>query len=88
MKFKIIEDGKEILCDIVMTFKDDGNNVNYIVYTDGTKDENGDLEIYASRYEIDDGKYILNPIEKDSEWNLIDLMLESKNKEVDKYDKN
>lgn len=86
MNFKIIEDEKEVICDIVMTFKDEGNNVNYIVYTDGTKDENGDLEIYASRYDINNGQYVLNPIEKDSEWNLIDIMLESKSKEVEKHD--
>lgn len=85
MNFKIIENGKEIVCDIVMTFRDEGNNINYIVYTDGTKDSFGDLEIYASRYEIINERYILNPIEKESEWNLIDMMLEAKSKEVNKY---
>lgn len=82
MKFKIFQDGKEIVCDIIMTFRDGANNIDYIVYTDGTKDENGDLEIYASRYEVKDNNYILNPIEKESEWNLIDLMLEAYSKEV------
>ena len=81
MKFDIIDNDKKITCDIVMTFKDDNNNISYIVYTDGTKDSNGDLEIYASRYTLEDGNYVLNPIENDSEWNLIDNMLESKGKE-------
>ena len=80
MKFKIFDGGKEVICDIVMTFKND--NIDYIVYTDGTKDENGDLEIYASRYVLNGDKYILNPIEKDSEWNLVDEMLESVDREV------
>ena len=81
MKFKIIDSGKEISCDIIMTFKDEGNNISYIVYTDGTKDKDGDLEIYASRYVIENGDYILNPIENEYEWNLVDNVLESKSKE-------
>lgn len=78
MNFKVIENDKEIECDILLTFSDDNNNVNYIVYTDGTKDENGELEVYASRYEKKDGDLILNAIQDESEWNLIDNMLESK----------
>ena len=76
MKFKIIEDNNEIICDIVMNFRDDNNDINYIVYTDGTKDSDGELEIYASRYIIENNNYILNPIENDYEWDLIDNMLE------------
>ena len=78
MNFKIIESGKEIDCEIVTVFRDENNDINYIVYTDGTKDENGELEIYASRYVEGDGNYILQAIENESEWNLIDNMLESK----------
>ena len=82
MNFKIIEDGKEIVCDIVLTFRDDNNDINYIVYTDGTKDEKGELEIYASRYIIDNNYYLLKEIEHDYEWDLIDNMLEAKYKEI------
>jgi len=83
MNFKIIENGKEIVCDIVLTFRDDNNDINYIVYTDGTKDETGELEIYASRYVIDNNQYVLKGIENDYEWNLIDNMLEAKYKEIE-----
>ena len=83
MNFKIIENGKEIVCDIVLTFRDDNNDINYIVYTDGTKDETGELEIYASRYVIDNNQYVLKDIENDYEWNLIDNMLEAKYKEIE-----
>lgn len=83
MDFKIIEDGKEITCDILLTFKDENNDINYIVYTDGTKDDEGDLEIYASRYTVKDKDFYLEEIKTESEWNLIDNMLESKYKELD-----
>ena len=82
MNFKIIEDGKEIVCDIVLTFRDDNNNINYIVYTDGTKDADGELELYASRYKQIDDSFILEEIVNDYEWDLIDNMLESKYKEI------
>lgn len=81
MNFQIIEDGKEINCKIVLTFRDNNNDINYIIYTDGTKDENGELELYASRYVKDGNNYSLKEIEFDYEWDLIDNMLESKSKE-------
>ena len=83
MNFKIIDGEKEIRCNILLTFKDEGNNINYIVYTDGTKDEQGNFKNYASRYILDNGNYVLKNIEKDSEWDLIDNMIESKLKELD-----
>ena len=82
MNFKILDDGKEIVCDIVLTFRDDNNDINYIIYTDGTKDEDGELEIYASRYKMVEGSFILEEIVNDYEWDLIDNMLESKYKEI------
>jgi len=78
MKFKVVENGKEIECEIVLTFRDENNDINYIVYTDGTKDSDGELEVYASRYIQEDSNYILQAIENESEWNLIDNMIESK----------
>lgn len=84
MNFKVIQDGKEIICDIVLTFRDESNNINYVVYTDGTKDEAGELDVFASRYIIDNGTFILKEIKNEYEWDLIDNMLESKYKELDK----
>jgi len=77
-----MEDGKEVVCDIVLTFRDENNDINYIVYTDGTKDEEGELEIYASRYVIENDSYVLKDIESDYEWDLIDNMLDAKYKEL------
>ena len=69
-------------CDILLTFRDENNDINYIVYTDGTKDEDGELDIYASRYNLKGDNYYLEEIKYDYEWNLIDNMLESKYKEI------
>lgn len=76
MDFKVISDGNVVNCNIVMTFKE--NEINYIVYTDGTKDNNGNLELYASRYIILNNEYRLTPILSDREWDMV----ESKIKEM------
>ena len=84
MKFNVIDNnGKQIECDVIFTFKDDSNNISYIVYTDGTKDESGDLKIYSSRYVLENDNYILQAIENDYEWNMIDNMIASRFNEVD-----
>lgn len=83
MNFKILQNGKEIECKILLTFADESNGISYIIYTDGTRDSSGEEEIYASRYTLKDGNYILEAIQNDFEWDLIDNMLESKYKELD-----
>ena len=43
--FKIInEKGEEVVCDILFTFDSDETKKSYIVYTDNSKDENGNIE--------------------------------------------
>ena len=83
MNFKIIDNGKEIECEILLTFKAEKTNISYIVYTDGTKDANDEFEIYASRYSKKGNDFILEAIENEHEWDLIDEMLEAKFKEND-----
>ena len=86
MDFKIFKDNKEVECEIVFTFRDQNNGINYVVYTDGTLDENNELEIYASRYELQDGEYNLLEIETEYEWDLVDNMIEAKCREVGEND--
>lgn len=83
MNFKILYNEEEIECKILLTFKDEANDINYIVYNDGTRDFRDEEEIFASRYIIENGNFILQDIENDYEWDLIDNMLESKYKEID-----
>ena len=73
--FKVIDNNTEIVCTIVKLLNDESNRVNYIIYTDGTKDESGKDFLYASRYTKEGNDYILKPIENDYEWNFIDNML-------------
>lgn len=74
---KIIDDsGKEIEYEILMAFKWLRTNKNYIVYTDNTNDENGNLNVFAAIY-YPHGNSKLDSIETDEEWNEIDKRLRS-----------
>ena len=72
---KIIDDfGKEIEYEILIAFKWTKTNKNYIVYTDNTNDENGNLNIFAAiYYPQDDSK--LDAIETDEEWDEVERRL-------------
>ena len=73
--FKIVkEDGTTLVYRIIMAFKWLKTNKNYLVYTDDTLDENGNLNIYASIYYLDDDTK-LDPVETEEEWNEIDNRL-------------
>lgn len=67
----IDEDGKELKYEILMFFVWTKTNKNYIVYTDNTKDENNNLNIYAGIYKDDR----IDSIETDEEWDEIDKRL-------------
>ena len=82
--FTIIdEDGKKIICNVLFTFDSDETKKSYIVYTDNTKDEKGNIKVYASIYDpknTDDMELL--PIETDKEWRVIEKILESLQEEI------
>ncbi len=68
------ESGKNIECEILYLFDSDETNKSYIVYTDNTKTESGELKVYANIYNKNGGKELL-PIETEEEWNTIEAIL-------------
>lgn len=74
-RLKLIDDnGKEIEYEILIAFKWTKTNKNYIVYTDNTTDENGNLNVFAAIYYPHNSNK-LDPIETDEEWDEIDRRL-------------
>ena len=80
----IDENGNEVVYDVLFTFESEETNKNYIVYTDNTKDENGNIEVYASIYDPDDPKSRLEAIKTEKEWKVIETILETLQEEVKK----
>ena len=63
-KFEIInEKNEKETYEILKTFNID--NDNYIVYTDNTLTEQGNLDVIINKYEINDGNIVLLEIPED-----------------------
>lgn len=79
MTFKAINnEGVEVQYEVLFTFESEETGKKYIVYTDDTTDDAGNVKVYASTYIIegDQGdKYNLSPIETDKEWKVIETIL-------------
>lgn len=76
--FTIINDeGKEVTCEILFTFDSEETKKSYIVYTDNTTDEEGNVKVYASVYNKESVDAELLPIETEREWKIIETILES-----------
>ena len=77
-KFKIIDKkGKEIEFEVLFTFESDETKKNYMVYTDNTKDSDGNTRVYASIFEPNKEPLELLPVETEREWKVIETILES-----------
>ena len=76
MTFTVTDDaGKEVECEVLFTFESDETKKNYMVYTDNTTDEQGNTKVYASIYEPNQESTVLQPIETEKEWKIIQTIL-------------
>ncbi len=81
--FKVINNEKEeVVCNILFTFDSEETKKSYIVYTDNTTDENGNIQVYASIFNPEDPNTKLEPIETEKEWKVIETILETLQEEV------
>lgn len=71
--------GKEIECDVLFTFDSEDTKKSYIVYTDNTKDELGNIKVYANTYDPYSDSGDLGEIKTQEEWNLIEQIFASIN---------
>ena len=84
-KFTVINDeGIETECEVLFTFDSDETNKSYIVYTDNTKDEIGNVKVYASIFDPNSDTTKLEAITTNKEWNIIESILESLQEETQK----
>lgn len=70
MKEKItttLKNGKTIEYDVILTFKNNKNNKDYIVYTDNEIDKENKLKIYAAIYNPLTNEFVSVPESRD-EW--------------------
>lgn len=86
--FTITNDkGESLECEVILTIESDEYGKNYIVYTDHSMDENGNYRTYASIYDPTGKSLDLKAVETDEEWEMIESVLASAQKQVLKENK-
>ena len=86
-KFVVLdENGKQVECEPLFTFESEETKKQYVVYTDNTKDKDGNVRVFASIYKVTDKGGELLPIKSEKEWKVIETILESIQEESKKAD--
>lgn len=81
--FTMVNDkGESIECEVMLTIDSDEYGKSYIVYTDHTMDKDGGIRTYASIYDPTGASLDLKPIETSEEWDMIESVLASAQKQV------
>jgi uncharacterized protein YrzB (UPF0473 family) len=82
-KLVIKNDKGELMeCDVLFTFDSDETGKSYIAYTDNTKDEKGNIKVYANIYDPNGESLKLEPITTEKEWQAINNILISVQEKV------
>ena len=77
-KFVVLDEkGNKVECEPLFTFESEETKKNYVVYTDNSKDNEGNIRVFASIYNITDKGGQLLPIKTNKEWKVIETILES-----------
>ena len=77
-KFVVLdENGKKVECEPLFTFESEETKKQYVVYTDNSKDKDGNTRVFASIYNVTDKGGELLPIKTEKEWKVIETILES-----------
>ena len=84
-KFIVLdENGQEVVCEPLFTFESDETKKQYVVYTDNSKDESGNVRVFASIYNNKKEGGELLPIKSEKEWKVIETILETIQEETQK----
>lgn len=77
-KFVVLDEkGNKVECEPLFTFESEETKKNYVVYTDNSKDNEGNIRVFASIYNVTDKGGQLLPIKTNKEWKVIETILES-----------
>lgn len=66
--------GNKLTYDVILTFHNDNNNKDYVVYTNNETDEEGKLKIFSSIYDPKTEVLLGNPVTKEEWQHIIDLL--------------
>ena len=83
--FTVIDDkGNQVICEPLFTFESEETGKQYVVYTDNSRDDKGNVRIFASIYNVTEKGGELLPIKDEKEWKVVETILESIQEESNK----
>jgi uncharacterized protein YrzB (UPF0473 family) len=68
--------GEEVTYEVLVSFQLEETGKDYVVYTDGSQDEEGNTKIYASIWHPEMKDQKMEPIETDKEWEVIQTIID------------
>ncbi len=68
-------DGQTEQVEVLLSFKFNDNNLEYVIYTKNEKDENGNVTIYVSNVTRNGDNATLTTVSDDNEWTRIKNVL-------------
>lgn len=74
--------GETVECEVLLTIDSEEFGKNYLVYTDHKTDEFGNIQTYASIYDPTGKSLNLDPVTTEEEWDMIESVLASAQKQV------
>ena len=84
-KFVVIDEkGNKVECEPLFTFESEETKKQYVVYTDNSKDKDGNTRIFASIYKVNEKGGEFLPIKDEKEWKVVETILESIQEETKK----
>ncbi len=74
----VTENGQRIQAMVMGAFEDDISGKNYVIYTDNSRNDSGNYNIYAASYDPEqaDEEILIHAVETDEEWQRIEMMLQ------------
>lgn len=74
-KYIRIIDADDTELDVELISILNNENGKYLVYSKGERQKNNNLIIYISKLKVKEGKYYLENVHDDDEWNSLKLMI-------------
>ncbi len=80
--FTLESEGEKVVYTTILTYNDEKRKKSYVLYTDNTLDDDGDINMYAATYDPNSTTFELNPVETDEEWDEIQQVYDERFGEV------
>ena len=75
--YAIKEERKIKEYEVIMTFLNESNNKNYIIFTDNIVDSYGKIRIFGAIYDLDSSNLYVGNLSSQEEWNTIYQLMNS-----------